>query len=197
MELTIKLKDKDALIVVDLQNDFLPGGALAVPHGDQIIEPIQKLLQHFQEANLPVFATRDWHPRNHCSFQEQGGPWPPHCIAGTWGAEFPKSFRLPPNAVVFSKATTPQKDAYSGFDGTELPSLLKSQNITHVFICGLATEYCVLNTVRDAKKHGLEVYLVIPAIHAIALKPTDESQALSQMEALGVNFVHSVSFIGA
>jgi len=111
---------KTALIVVDVQNDFLPGGSLAVPQGDQVIAPLNRMIQRFVEAESPVVVTRDWHPRNHCSFKDQGGVWPPHCVAGTVGAEFSSELRLPEEVKIVSKATSPDAEAYSGFEGTEL-----------------------------------------------------------------------------
>src|SRR5690348_12260677 len=105
----------DALLLVDVQNDFLPGGSLAVPHGDEVIPPLNRLIQSFSRRSLPIFATRDWHPAEHCSFREQGGPWPPHCVAGTQGAAFPANLALPHDTAIVSKATTKEEDAYSGF----------------------------------------------------------------------------------
>src|SRR5690606_1829889 len=110
----------DALVVVDVQNDFLPGGSLAVPDGAAVVPVLNAWLERFGALGLPVFATRCWHPPDHCSFRAQGGPWPPHCIAGTRGAEFAPDLALPPDAVVISKATRADRDAYSGFDGTDL-----------------------------------------------------------------------------
>src|SRR5574340_133567 len=144
----------DALLVVDAQNDFLPGGSLAVPGGDEVLPPLNRYLGIFTARNLPVFATRDWHPARHCSFRAQGGSWPPHCVAGTRGAEFAAALRLPPSAEIVSKATSAEQDAYSGFHGTGLDALLRAADIRRLFVGGLATDYCVLNTVRDALKLG-------------------------------------------
>src|SRR5260370_27326625 len=110
----------DALVVVDVQNDFLPGGALAVPHGDQVIPAVNRYVKAFTQAGLPTFATRDWHPPHHCSFRERGGPWPPHCIAGSVGAEFAPGLRLPASTVIISKGTELDRDAYSAFPSTDL-----------------------------------------------------------------------------
>ncbi len=175
----------DALIVVDVQNDFLPGGALAVPQGDQVIEPLNRAAVLFEAKGLPVFATRDWHPENHCSFKAQGGPWPPHCVAGTRGAEFAPSLRLPASAVVISKATTPERDAYSGFQGTELAELLRRRGVKRVMVGGLATDYCVLNTVKDALTQGFQVLLLTDAIRAVDVKPGDGEAARTEMERAG------------
>src|SRR5262245_35046735 len=113
----VRLGSGDALLLVDVQNDFLPGGSLAVPGGDEIIPLLNLAVRAFVREQLPVFATRDWHPPDHCSFAALGGPWPAHCIRGTWGAEFPASLELPTTAVIVSKAMSPDLEAYSGFDG--------------------------------------------------------------------------------
>lgn len=183
--MTVTVSPGDALIVVDVQNDFLPGGALAVPQGDQVIEPLNRAASLFEAKGLPVFATRDWHPENHCSFKAQGGPWPPHCVAGTRGAEFAPGLRLPASAVVISKATTPERDAYSGFQGTELAELLRRRGIRRVVVGGLATDYCVLNTVKDALTQGFQVLLLTDAIRAVDVKPGDGEAARTEMERAG------------
>ena len=175
----------DALIVVDVQNDFLPHGALAVAHGDEVVAPLNRYLEAFARAGLPIFATRDWHPPNHCSFKAYGGPWPPHCIAGTPGAAFASNLQLPPQAQVLSKATTQEKDAYSGFGGTELRERLAAAGVRRVFVGGLATDVCVLNTVLDARKYGFEVVLIEDAVRAVEAKPGDGARALEQMKQAG------------
>ncbi|MDE2310777.1 MAG: nicotinamidase [Betaproteobacteria bacterium] len=173
----------DALLIVDVQNDFLPGGSLTVPRGDEVVPALNRYLRAFQ--NLPVYATRDWHPARHCSFKAQGGPWPPHCVAGTRGAEFAAALRLPPSAVIISKATTVEQDAYSGFQDTELDSLLHSTSIRRLFIGGLATDYCVLNTVRDALGLGYKVLLLADAMRAVDVQPGDGQRAEAEMLSLG------------
>lgn len=177
----IRPQKGDALLVVDLQNDFLPGGSLAVPHGDEVLPVLEHYLELF--SALPVYATRDWHPPGHCSFREQGGPWPPHCVAGTHGAEF--ALRLPPSAVVVSKATTLEQDAYSGFEGTALDDSLSAARIRRLYVGGLATDYCVLNTVRDALKLGYRVMLLTDAIRAVDVHPGDGERAEAEMVVLG------------
>lgn len=171
----------DALLIVDVQNDFLPGGSLAVPMSDEIVPVLNRYLKIF--SALPVFATRDWHPVQHCSFRAQGGPWPPHCVAVTFGAAFAATLQLPPSAVIISKATTLEQDAYSGFQDTNLDSLLRASNIRRLFIGGLATDYCVLNTVRDALKLGYRVLLLGDAIRAVL--PDDGQRAEDEMISLG------------
>ncbi len=175
----------DALIVVDVQNDFLPGGSLAVPEGDAVVPVLNRYLAEFAARELPVYATRDWHPANHCSFKARGGPWPPHCVAESPGAQFAALLRFPSGTLVISKATQPDKDAYSGFEGTDLDANLRARKIKRLFIGGLATDYCVLNTVRDALSLGHEVYLLADAIRAVNVKPDDGRKAEAEMQRLG------------
>jgi len=175
----------DALIVVDVQNDFLPGGSLAVPEGDAVVAPLNRYAAAFAAKNLPVYATRDWHPANHCSFRAQGGPWPPHCVADTAGAAFAPGLKLPARTTVISKATAADKDAYSGFEGTDLDARLRAQGVKRVFVGGLATDYCVLNTVRDARKLGYDVLLLTDAVRAVNVKPGDGQDAEAEMRRLG------------
>jgi nicotinamidase/pyrazinamidase len=174
------LKKGDALVIVDVQNDFLPGGSLAVEGGENIIAPLNRYIQAAQGKGLPIFATRDWHPPSHCSFKEQGGIWPPHCIANSEGAQFPSELNSP-----ISKGTGVEKDAYSGFEGTDLDERLRSAGIRRVLIGGLATDYCVLNTVKDAIKHGYEVLLLQDAIEAVNVQPKDGEKAIGEMTSLG------------
>lgn len=177
----------DALLIVDVQNDFLPGGSLAVVHGDEVVPPLNRCLRAF--AVLPVFATRDWHPEGHCSFKPQGGPWPPHCVQGTHGAEFAAALRLPPSATVISKATEETQDAYSGFQGTDLDARLRAANVRRLFVGGLATDYCVLATVRDALRLGYRVVLLVDAIRAVDVQPGNGKRAEAEMARLGVRCV--------
>ncbi|HCB13273.1 MAG TPA: hypothetical protein DEP36_06855 [Gammaproteobacteria bacterium] len=175
----------DALIIVDVQNDFLPGGALGVSQGDQVVPLLNHYIQYFRKAELPVYATRDWHPSDHCSFTAQGGIWPPHCIADSEGAQFPPGLLIPANSLIVSKATTRNQDAYSGFQGTCLAQQLRSAGVRRVFIGGLATDYCVLNTVKDALKEGFHVVLLKDAIRAVNLNPGDGNRAIQEMIGLG------------
>jgi nicotinamidase/pyrazinamidase len=173
--------EHDALLVVDLQKDFLPGGALGVAHGDEVLAPLNRALRAFERAARPVYASRDWHPANHCSFKARGGPWPPHCIAGTAGAEFADGLALPPSATIVSKASTPDADAYSAFGGTDLAVQLRRQGVRRVVVGGLATDYCVLNTVLDARAAGFEVLVLTEAVRAVEVKPGDGARALDTM----------------
>ena len=175
----------DALLIVDVQNDFLPGGSLAVSQGDAVVPVLNRYIDAFEAKGLPIIATRDWHPRAHCSFGEQGGPWPPHCVAGTHGAAFAAALRLPAVAMVISKATTPDKDAYSGFEGTDLDQRLRGIGIRRLFVGGLATDYCVLNTVRDSLRLGYAVCLLSDAIRAVDVQPGDGQRAEADMLELG------------
>lgn len=184
----------DALLVVDVQNDFLPGGRLAVPHGDAVVPVLNRYLALFVRYKLPVYASRDWHPANHCSFRDQGGPWPPHCLAGTPGAAFVADLALPADATVISKADTPERDAYSAFSGTDLDSRLKAARVRRLFVGGLATDYCVLNTVKDALALGYAVTLLNDAVRAVDAAPGDGEGALEEMRRLGARLVTAEEF---
>jgi len=179
----------DALIIVDTQVDFLPGGALGVALADSIIAPLNRSIRAFDRRGLPIFATRDWHPPGHCSFRAQGGPWPQHCIAGTRGAEFAPGLRLPSATRVISKATAPSADAYSAFQGTDLAAQLKSLACTRVVLGGLATDYCVLATALDARAAGFDVVVLDDAIKGVDSQPGDSERALHRMIAAGVRLV--------
>jgi nicotinamidase/pyrazinamidase len=176
----------DALVVADVQNDFLPGGALAVPAGDEVVPVLNRYLGEFERRGLPVFATRDWHPPGHCSFSEQGGPWPPHCIAGTRGAEFARELALPATARLVSKATRAEAEAYSAFEGTDLASQMQQLRCSRVFIGGLTTDYCVRATALDALALGLEVVVLEDAIRAVDVHPGDGQLALQELAMHGV-----------
>ena len=181
----VKLETGDALIIVDVQNDFLPGGTLAVPEGDAVIAPLNHYMESFLVKGLPIYATRDWHPADHCSFREQGGIWPPHCVAGTAGAEFAARLNLPPGTAIISKATAADKDAYSGFEGTSLHQQLRKRGVRRLFIGGLATDYCVLNTVKDALSHHYTALMLQDAIRAVNVHAGDGRKAEQEMLRLG------------
>ena len=178
----VTLSAGDALVVVDLQNDFLSGGSLAVPHGDEVIPALNRYLVAFARRGLPIFATQDWHPPNHCSFQPCGGPWPPHCVQGTPGAEFAPDLELSASTILITrKGTQPEKDAYSAFDGTDLDARLRKQGVRRLFVGGLATDYCVLCTVNDGLKAGYTVILLQDAIRAVNVRPDDGARAEVEM----------------
>ncbi len=179
----LSLNDGDALILVDVQNDFLPGGALAVPLGDEVIPVLNRYLALFRRHGLPIYVSRDWHPIGHCSFAAQGGPWPQHCLAGTSGAAFPAALALGDAACIVSKAERKEEDAYSAFQNTGLSQSLRAQGANRLFIGGLATDYCVLNTVMDALKEHFNVLLLTDAIRAVDVRPGDGDAAIATMLA--------------
>lgn len=181
----LKLGPGDALIVVDVQNDFLPGGALGIPRGDEVVPVLNGYITRFARQDLPVFATRDWHSANHCSFQTQGGLWPKHCVMFTYGAEFASLLELPGCASIVSKASRADREAYSAFEGTDLEDRLRVAGIRRLFVGGLATDYCVLSTVRDARARGFQVFLLRDAIRAVNVQPDYGQKAEEEMARLG------------
>ncbi len=185
----VKLQQGDLLLVVDVQNDFLPGGTLAVPHGDEVVPVLNTYLNLFSVNHLPVYASRDWHPANHCSFKEQGGLWPPHCVQHSPGAGFAEALQLPSQVVIISKAANQAEDAYSVFQGTGLSELMKAAGITRLFVGGLATDYCVLATVMDALAAGFQVNLLTDAIRAVELQYGDGERAKQEMAEQGAKLI--------
>ena len=183
----------DALIIIDVQNDFLPGGSLAVPDGDKVVAPLNQYIQIFKKASLPIIASRDWHPVNHCSFVDQGGDWPPHCVAGTTGAAFVEELLLPAAVPIISKAISPEKDSYSDFEDTDLDEQLRSLGVHRLFIGGIATDYCVLSTVLDGLQNGYSVFLLTDASRAVDVQPGDGDRAIEKMKRKGaVPLIYSV-----
>ncbi len=181
-----ELKPGDALIIVDVQNDFCPGGALAVAEGDQVVPVLNRWISKAHEADIPIFASRDWHPPDHISFQQQGGPWPPHCVQGTHGAEFHPDLNLPAEtAIVTLKGDTPDRDAYSAFDGTNLASELRARNVKRLWVGGIATDYCVKATVLDGLQEGFDVCVIEDAIRAVNINPDDGQRAINDMRQAG------------
>jgi len=180
-----QLEPGDALVVVDVQNDFLPGGSLPVPGGEEVLPALNRYLAAFRVAGLPIFATRDWHPRSHCSFRARGGPWPPHCVAGSEGARFAPGLALPPSTVIISKGTALDVDAYSGFQGTDLDERLRAARVRRLFVGGLATDYCVLNTVKDGLARGYPTFVLTDASRAVNVDPGDGLKAEDEMRHLG------------
>ncbi|MFN4320298.1 MAG: nicotinamidase [Aquificaceae bacterium] len=182
----VKLGPKDALIVVDMQRDFMPGGALPVPEGDKIVPRLNQYVELFFKGSLPIFFTRDWHPPDHISFREQGGLWPPHCVQNTEGAMFHKDLFIPhDNRFIISKGTSKDFDAYSGFQGTVLDSLLRERGIRRVFVGGVATDYCVKNTVLGALNLGYEAFLLLDGIKGVDVNPGDSERAIEEMLRAG------------
>jgi nicotinamidase/pyrazinamidase len=183
--MNVSITSDSALIIVDVQVDFCPGGALPVPDGDKIIPFINRYIKIFKENNLPIIATRDWHPPNHISFKPYGGIWPIHCVQNTPGAAFHPKLKLPNDVIIISKATEPNKEAYSGFEGTELSSILNSKGVRRLFIGGLATDYCVKNTVLDALKLGFQAFLLLDGTKGVNVNPDDSKKAIEEMVRKG------------
>jgi nicotinamidase/pyrazinamidase len=179
---------KRALIVVDVQNDFCPGGTLAVAHGDEVVAPLNALIDEFLKNGEPVYESRDWHPAQTKHFQAYGGTWPVHCVQNTRGAEFHPSLRQDPRITVVSKGLG-DTDCYSAFDETDLAPRLKQQGVEEVLVGGLATDYCVKSTVLDALKNGFEVKAVENAMRAVEAKRGDGRKAIEEMRAAGAEIV--------
>lgn len=189
------LLESAVLLVVDVQNDFLPGGALPVPRGDAVIAPLNRCIDAFQRLGLPIYAARDWHPTDHCSFQHQGGPWPPHCIAGLYGSEPPRGLHLPPSTHLVFKGTHPKVEAYSAFQATGLAVELRKAGCRRVLIGGLATDYCVRATALDALAAGFETIVLEDAIRAVEVHRGDGKRTLEEMRAEGVRVATTASIL--
>jgi len=187
----LRLEAGDALLLVDVQQDFLPGGHLGVTDGDQVVAPLNRMIELFRARRLPVVATRDWHPLNHCSFHERGGPWPPHCVQHTHGADWAPELRLPDDALIVSKGDTATQEAYSGFQSTDLADRLHHAGVRRLFVGGLATDYCVLQTVLDACAQGFEAQVLRDAIRAVDVESGDGDRALARMQAAGAKLIGS------
>jgi nicotinamidase/pyrazinamidase len=187
--MAVRLEAGTALLVVDVQNDFLPGGSLGVAGGEAIVPVLNRYLAIAKRRRIPVYATRDWHPPGHCSFTAQGGIWPPHCVAGSHGAAFSSGLQLPPDVEIIDKATRVDREAYSAFEGTALADRLRASGIQGVLIGGLATDYCVVNSVRDAVANNFEIIVLRDAIAAVNVNPGDGARAEAQMRRLGARFL--------
>lgn len=184
------MKLKKALLIVDVQNDFCPGGALGIKDGDKIIPFINKYIKIFTSKKLPIFASRDWHPKKTAHFKKFGGVWPQHCIQDTKGATFHPKLKLPKEAILLYKGMDPEKDSYSAFqaqdeNGMSLANLLKILDIKELCIAGLATDYCVRFTALDALKKGFKVKILSDAIKGVNLKPQDSEKAIKEMVKQG------------
>ena len=177
-----------ALIVVDVQNDFCPGGSLAVERGDEVVAPLNRLIEEFLERGEPVFKSRDWHPARTKHFADYGGTWPVHCVQNTRGAEFHKDLLDDPRIQIISKGTG-DEDSYSAFDGTKLADLLRAEGVTELFVGGLATDYCVKNTVLDALRAGFKVRALTDAMRAVNLRPGDDARAVEEMRRAGAEII--------
>ncbi|HKO41901.1 MAG TPA: bifunctional nicotinamidase/pyrazinamidase [Pyrinomonadaceae bacterium] len=181
-------ENKRALLLVDVQNDFCPGGALAVAEGDQVIAPLNKLIEEFLSRGEPVFRSRDWHPPQTKHFTQFGGTWPVHCVQDTEGAEFHPDLIDDKRIRTISKGMG-DEDSYSAFDGTDLALQLRQLGVEEVWVGGLATDYCVKNTVLDALKEGLRVKALEDGMRAVEVNPGDGERAIEEMRAAGAEFV--------
>lgn len=184
------MKTTSALLIVDVQNDFCPGGGLPVPEGDRVVPILNRYMALFRERKLPIFASRDWHPAITSHFRDYGGIWPVHCVQGSEGARFHRDLALPDNAIVISKGQDPARDAYSAFQATTesgvlFPELLKAMGIGKFYVGGLATDYCVKESVLDGLRHGLSVTLLQDAVRGVELTPGDSARAIDEMTAAG------------
>jgi nicotinamidase/pyrazinamidase len=196
---------KSALIEIDAQNDFCPGGSLAVTGGDAVVAPLNALARRFNAAGAPVIATQDWHPAGHCSFASRGKKpaegevlWPDHCVQGTPGADFHRDLDVKPVTLIVRKGFRPSVDSYSAFfendreTATGLAGFLKGLGIETVYLGGLATDYCVFFSAMDAVKLGLAVYLLEDAVRGVNYPEGSVEKALDTMKTAGVRFVRSV-----
>ena len=194
MSAPLMLTERDALIMVDTQVDFCPGGALPVAGGNAVVRVFNRLSPHF----ATVVATKDWHPADHCSFVAHGGIWPPHCVQGTLGAHYHPDLDTSRVNLHIIKAHTADRESFDNFDGEpELAPALRERGVERVFIGGLATDYCVLNTVLSALRHGFETYAVTDAMRAVEVHPGDGERALVQMRQAGAMLVTSADLLAA
>lgn len=189
----MKIEDTDALVVVDVQNDFCDGGALPVPEAERVVRPLNRLIFKFEN----IVFTRDWHPFNHCSFSDapefRDGSWPEHCVADSPGAEFNGGLHVPSDARIINKGCDPDREAYSGFDNPELLEYLRRKGVRRVFIGGLATDYCVKATALDAVRHGFDTWLLEDACRGIT--PESSAAAIAEMVRAGVQCCRSENLI--
>jgi len=180
---------KKALVVVDVQNDFCPGGSLAVAEGNEVVKPLNKLMKEFLDRGEPVYKTRDWHPEKTKHFAIYGGTWPIHCVQNTRGAEFHPDLLDDPRITVISKGFDERADGYSGFDGTQLAQLLRDEGVNEVWVGGLATDYCVKQTVIDGVHNGFKVKALADAMRPVNVNPDDGKKAIDEMKAAGAEIV--------
>ena len=192
----MELTKNDALLIVDVQNDFCPGGALGVSTGDVVAATMNLAATAFAAKGATVFTTQDWHPPGHSSFKDQGGQWPPHCVQGTKGAELHPALKPPKGTHSIKKGASLDKDAYSGFVDSDLEMQLNKANVSRVFVGGIATDFCVFNTVVDALGLGFETYVLTDAVAAIDIEPGDGLRALHLMERSGATLVTTDEVIG-
>jgi nicotinamidase/pyrazinamidase len=170
-----ELKTGDALIIVDVQNDFCPGGALPIDDGAAVVPVLNRWIAAAEAAGVPVYASRDWHPAGHVSFKESGGPWPPHCLQDSEGAAFHPDLKLPATVVKVTAGVRFDQDQYSAFDQTGLAALLKSNSVKRLWIGGLAQDVCVLATVLDACREGFETHVILDATRPITAEGGEDA----------------------
>jgi nicotinamidase/pyrazinamidase len=190
--MTDVLRLSDALIIVDVQVDFCPGGTLAIEGGDEVIPILNRWIQRATDLKIPVFFSRDWHPPNHVSFKDRGGPWPPHCVRDSHGAKFHPELLVPDSAIVISKADTRDQDSYSAFGGTPLADHLKNLGVRRVWLAGLALDYCVSASALDARALGFDVRVLLAGTRAVENSPEDIARAVENLESAGVHVVREV-----
>jgi len=181
------MDQQDALLIVDVQNDFCPGGALAVTDGDAVVPVLNEWIRAATAAGATVVASRDWHPPDHSSFREQGGPWPVHCVQDTQGAALHPDLDLPPGHILISKGRSQDRDNYSAFDDTGLADMLREHGIERIWVGGLAQDVCVRATVLDGCEAGFETHLIAAATRAVNVHPGDGERALEAMRAAGAH----------
>jgi nicotinamidase/pyrazinamidase len=181
---------RSALLVVDVQNDFVPGGALPVPEGDRVVPVLNEYIQRFHQAGLPVYFSRDWHPAETKHFRAYGGAWPPHCIQETPGAAFHAQLQVPQDAVIVTKGVDPEEDAYSAFQGRTpddepFAERLLRDGVEHLYVGGLATDYCVRASALDALRQGFRVTILLDAVRGVDVQPGDSERALAELREAG------------
>jgi nicotinamidase/pyrazinamidase len=188
-----ELRTHDALIIADVQNDFCRGGALEVPGSNEVIPILNTWIRRAIPRRIPTFFTRDWHPLNHISFRDRGGPWPPHCIQNTRGAEFHPDLYVPSSGILLNKAKAPDRESYSAFGDTLLGHYLDTLDVARIWLGGLALDYCIVSTALDARAHGREVLVLLDATRAVNVQPGDGDRAVEKMEAAGAQIVRGSS----
>ena len=190
-------EEKAALLIVDVQKDFCPGGALPAPGGDRIVPALNRHIAEARDREMLVYASRDWHPPVTSHFKQHGGEWPPHCVQGTAGAQFHPDLKLPADAIIVSKGDDPAKPGYSAFDGhtasgKTLLHDLRERNVTRLYVAGIATDYCVKATALDAVQAGLDVRVLTDAITGIDVHPGDAARAVDEMSKVGAAIVGGI-----
>jgi len=185
----VKLCPGDCLVVVDMQEDFMEDGSLPVEGARALVEPLNEVIELFGKNCLPIVFSRDWHPEDHCSFKSQGGQWPEHCVQNSTGAMFSRGLHLPDDAIVVSKGTSREKDAYSAFKGTNLSEKLREKGVKRIFVGGVATDYCVRETVLDGLNLGFRVFLLTDCTAPVTVEGGRKAQR--EMEQAGAQLLEA------